>query len=72
MKLKIQRFFINTAYAWNIWRSNTVNYGVLEDRVSLLVLLWLVIFDSFKMGDWVGWPTAGRHIGTDVTCCMSV
>jgi hypothetical protein len=48
-----------------------VNDGVLEDRVSLLILLWLVIFDCFTLGDLFGWSTAGRHIGTDVTCCMS-
>jgi hypothetical protein len=36
MKLKIQRCLINIADAWNIWRLNTVNDGVLDDRVICL------------------------------------
>jgi hypothetical protein len=73
MKSQIQGFLISIAYAWNIWRLNIVNDGVLDDWVSSFVF-FISNFLLFCNGDWIGWPTAEWRTATycDLLCvCLA-
>lgn len=72
MNLKIQRFLINIAYAWNIWRLNIVNDGVLDNRVSLLISFRLVIFDCLTIRTGLVGQRPDDVKELIVTCCVCV
>jgi len=72
MNLKIQRFLINTAYAWNICKLNTMNDGFLDDRVSLHILFGFVIFDCFTIVTGLVGQRPDDVKELIVTCCVCV